>query len=108
MKMKPCTLVSCISLLHAFLLDVNFTLLSPVRMLLSHAGAPIDFKLVFRLENFYFAHSVQPVHLAAAGGHVGLVEDLLHNGELAWQCHRVQTVITPLLKMDFCVHKNLF
>ena len=88
MEMKPCTLVLCISLLcavlfwmailHCFYLPVSYCSLT---------GAPVDFKRKFKPRDrfgFYPQRLVQPVHLAAASGQVGIVENLLNNGELAW------------------------
>ena len=89
MEMKPCTLVLCISLLcavlfwmvilHCFHLPVSYCSLT---------GAPVDFEQEFEPRDrfrFYPARLVQPVHLAAASGQVGIVESLLNNyGELAW------------------------
>ena len=88
MEMKPCTLVLCISLLcavlfwmvilHWFHLTVSYCSLT---------GAPVDFKqeitLIGRFK-FIRPHLVQPVHLAAASGQVGIDKNLLNNGELAW------------------------
>ena len=74
------------SIVCCSLLDGNLTLLLPACVLLSLSGAPVDFKQEFRPRGrFTFTqHLVQPVHLAAASGQVGIVENLLNNGELAW------------------------
>ena len=84
------TMYSCLvyfSIVCCSLLDGNLTLLLPDCVLLSLSGAPVDFKQevtpIDRLV-FYPPCLVQPVHLAAASGQVGIVEILLNNGELAW------------------------
>ena len=79
------------SIVCCSLLDGNLTLLLPACVLLSLTGAPVDFKQEFTpTDRFWFSprlylpRLVQPVHLAAASGQVGIVESLLNNGELAW------------------------
>ncbi|MDA8032295.1 MAG: hypothetical protein MPK62_14450, partial [Alphaproteobacteria bacterium] len=64
------------SIVCCSLLDGNLTLLLPACVLLSLTGAPVDFKQEFTPTNrFWFSpRLVQPVHLAAASGQVGIVE----------------------------------
>ena len=70
----------------------------------SLTGAAVDFKQEFTSigrVSFLPPHLVQPVHLAAASGQVGIVENLLNNGELACQCHHCAQTLLQLYILEY-------